>query len=285
MKRIILIILLSLVPWTLAAQENAYAGLTPDEILEIVFVKDQTARSQMDSLYAVGASVDELLPVITRVAMDDIENQDTALPLLDKYLSKEISLSDNSLRTLFYVIQHADYDVQAKYQDFIYDLYPMTIISGTEYAFFVDRLNVGQNKAQVYGCQVYMNGNANDRFFYPVKMDNDLRRHEVGLSDFYESVGNAFVGEYAPVFVSPGEYVIFGHIQAAGKDGNIVGVQAMIVFGKESIHTNSKGFYSIKFSDRDSIPARMRVVANGRKHSERIKVREGTDWQIIDVNL
>ncbi len=285
MKRIFLVAFAVFIAQTLLGQESIPIIQTPDQILEQVFVKDQTTRRQMDSLYAVGASVDEILPVATRVAMDDIENQQTALPLLEKYLSKEIPLSDNSLRTLFYVIQHADFDIQAKYQDFIYGLYPKKVISGTEYAFFVDRLNVGQNKAQVYGCQVYMNANIHDCLFYPIMTDPDVRRREVGLPDFDVNMGDAFTEDYAPVFVSPGEFVIFGHIQSVDASGNLSGVQAKIKFGRLEIRTNANGFYSVKFPDRTSVPGRMCVVANDKKCSKRIKLKRMSDWQIIDVNI
>lgn len=263
------------------AMSVAAQSMNADSLMAEILKKDQSVRQELVSLQEAGATVEELLPVITRMTEVDYENQMTALPLLDKYLARKISLADSSLRAMFYVIQHADGDIQMKYRDFVRMAYDGGVLTGTEYAFFVDRLNVSQNKAQVYGCQSHMNFNLQDQFLFPILNDPNPRRAEVGLPNLESQLGDTFVDEYAPQYVSDGEYVIFGHIMNASGGG----VSAKVVIGKIEVSTNAKGFYVVK-SDRKKVPGRLQVIASdGSKYTARIRKPKGADWEMIDLTV
>lgn len=163
---------------------------------------DQRVRRQLDSLARAGTDVTELLPLYEEMARTDAANQRKALPILEEYLAGTLPLSDESLTTLYYVIQHADLPVQAKYAPFIRSLFERDIITNVEFAWFTDRLLVRQRKAQTYGLQSYVYAGTGDPFLYPVsrKVRKAWRRIGLPVSDLNEIL-TSFGEGYTPLLL------------------------------------------------------------------------------------
>ena len=254
---------------------------TDDQKLKHIFNLDQNIRQTIDSLMAANAPSEKLMLSYQKMAEQDSYNQKIALPILDRYLTGEITLSEESLYALYYIIQHADGDIQVKYQDFIKKLFDKQIISNVEYGMFADRMNVRQNKAQLFGFQCYMDAYIKDKFLYPLSTSAKENRAELDMED--SNYSDLFSGEYAPLFVSPSEYVIFGHVlRQTGKSGEYNGIFAEVSVGNIKILTNHVGFYAIKLNKED-VPTNIDFSINGKQYSRPIQNKADTDWEIINV--
>ena len=178
-KTLVLLLAAAAVFSPLRSQE--VSGSHYDSVLRRIMEDDQRVRRQLDSLARAGTDVTELLPLYEEMARTDAANQRKALPILEKYLAGTLPLSDESLTTLYYVIQHADLPVQAKYAPFIRSLFERDIITNVEFAWFTDRLLVRQRKAQTYGLQSYVYAGTGDPFLYPVSRKVRKAWRRIGL--------------------------------------------------------------------------------------------------------
>lgn len=121
-----------------------------DSLLKKVFALDQKYRILLDSLAQSGTAPD--IELFYKIAKQDSLNQSVTFPIVDKIIKGELGgLTDNSYRACYYVIQHSDGTSQLKYAPLIKALFNKKLISNEEYMWVTDRLQVRQNKAQVYG--------------------------------------------------------------------------------------------------------------------------------------
>jgi len=281
-SRIMLLISLLYMGQNLFAQGNA-SFQTNDQILKHILDADQNIRQTLDSLQTDNASMEQVMSIYQEMARQDLDNQRIAFPILNIYLAGEINLSKESLYALYFIIQHADGDAQMKYQGFIKTLFDKQIISNIEYGMFVDRLNVRQNKMQLFGFQCYMNIYTQDRFLYPISSKAEERRAEIGLED--NDFDDFFSGEYAPLYILPSEYVIFGHaLRQTGQNGKFKGISAEVSVGQIKVSTNDIGFYAIKLN-KDDVPESLNFIIEGKQYPQRIHNVSGANWEIIDFMI
>lgn len=279
-KHVMLLFLLLFMGKNFYAQNNS-STQTNDQILKCLYDADQKIRLTFDSLQTAKASKEELMLILGEMGRVDFENQRIAFPILNTYLTGEINLLDESLNALYYIVQHADGEAQMKYQGFIKILFDKQIISNTEYGWFIDRLNVRQKKAQPFGFQSYTNAYTMDTFLYPISSETDELRAKIGMEN--PDYGESFSGEYAPIYMSSSEYVIFGHALCETQgDGVWKGIVAEVSVGEIKVLTNDIGFYAIKLN-RNDVPKNINFIIEGKLYSQCIHNVPEANWEIIDL--
>jgi hypothetical protein len=90
----------------------------------------------------------------------------------------------------FFLIQHADHVTQKELLPLMQKAYRTGELSGPNYALFIDRVLVGDERPQIYGTQPrpFDRWEAGEPVFYPIEdqANVDKRRAEVGLSSLSE---------------------------------------------------------------------------------------------------
>ena len=284
-KTLVLLLAAAAVFSPLRSQE--VSGSHYDSVLRRIMEDDQRVRRQLDSLARAGTDVTELLPLYEEMARTDAANQRKALPILEKYLAGTLPLSDESLTTLYYVIQHADLPVQAKYAPFIRSLFERDIITNVEFAWFTDRLLVRQRKAQTYGLQSYVYAGTGDPFLYPVsrKVRKAWRRIGLPVSDLNEIL-TSFGEGYTPLLLSEEEFALFGHAVRCDADDIGRGVPDVSVRTEDgrTCTTNENGFYALIVNKHD-LPGKLIFRYDGRVYEYPFGEFPDTDWEIIDATI
>lgn len=227
-----------------------------DLILERLFENDQKVRKNLDKYLNENPSTenqDQLIKLMKMVESTDKENQKEGLIILEKYLNKELFLNKSSLRYLYYIIQHADGKIQNKYKQFIEDLFKELIIDNKEYAWFVDRLRVRNNKAQKYGLQVKSWQDTNDSFPYPISENSENNFEKLSLESSKSFLNRTFLNEYSPLYINKDEFVIFGHVYK-NSNNTLTGIKDVVVINsnREITRTNNNGFYVLKIKRNKS---------------------------------
>lgn len=251
-----------------------------EKLLLDIFQKDQEIRKTVDSLMSVNSP--NLIDTLKKMNQIDKQNQEIVLPIMDRYLNDKVKLSKEALKTFYVVVQHADNEIQDKYEDLIKELYKEGVISNLDYARFIDRLLVSEHKAQLVGCQSRMNGYTQDLFPYPIVLSDSLRK-EMDMMDIKKELDSAYDDEYKPIYVTPSEFVILGHILTEDGENSYKGVSSISINinGNYSVHSGSKGFYKIKINKSD-FPLKIVLSNNKSKKEFEFQYEEGTDWIIYD---
>ena len=113
--------------------------------------------------------------------------------ILDKYgwLGSEV-IGQSGDNTLFLVIQHADLKTQEHYLPMMQDAVKKGNASSSGLAMLEDRIEIRNNRKQIYGSQIGRDPISNNYFVSPlIDPDNvDKRRAEVGLGNISEYVKN-----------------------------------------------------------------------------------------------
>lgn len=221
-----------------------------DSLLKEAFALDQKYRILLDSLAQSGTVPD--IELFYKIAKQDSVNQSVTFPIVDKIIKGELgSLTDNSYRACYYVIQHSDGTSQLKYAPFIKSLFNKKIISNEEYMWFTDRLQVRQNKAQVYGLQS-CRFETGDLMLYPVY--SGYRKAWAGIGEtFDKNIWESFTGDYLPVFIKKNEFVIIIHIKDPANNTKGIKNIEIIMDGIPIGKTNDYGFYLVKIK-KENIP-------------------------------
>lgn len=266
----------STIPMT--EKDNEY-----DKILAKVYYEDQAIRLKIDSLMNIGYP--DMMELYSEMSNKDLENQKIVIPILERYLKKEIELQDKSLEAIYIVIQHADFDIQHKYRSFIKHLYQKSIISNVDYARFIDRWVVRQNKAQLVGCQSAMNQYTQDPFPYPLQVSDSIRK-ELNMLDIKRELDSLFVNEYAPLYIEESEYVVFGNVMDKIKpESSYTGIENVeLSINGALIRTNKNGFYAIKIKKSD-FPLNIAVQHEEKKRNFILEMKNDSDWQILNIYL
>ncbi len=251
-----------------------------EKLLLEIFQKDQEIRKTVDCLILVNSP--NLIDTLKKMDEIDKQNQEIVLPIMDRYLKGKIKLSKESLKTFYVVVQHADDEIQNKYQDLIKKLSKEKVISNLDYARFIDRLLVSKHKFQVIGCQSRMNGYTQVSFPYPIVLSDSLRK-EMDMMEVKNELDSFFKDEYAPIYVTPSEFVIFGHILTEDGENSYKGVSSISINinGNYSFHSGSKGFYKIKIKKSD-FPLHIILSNKNSKKEFEFQYKEGTDFMVCD---
>ena len=191
---ILFLILFNVVNLSIVAQ-NENALKNANTILEKAFDDDQNIR---DSIIVLQKSNDintaEYRNLSEKMNQLDSINQLRVFPILDKYgwLGKP-TVSEKACRSYFYIIQHAKIDKQLKYYQQVKQAYRAKYISSSEYAMFVDRVNVRQNKFQKYATQTELDQLGNETLYPVIDINRlDLRRSKIGIEPIYSELRNSF---------------------------------------------------------------------------------------------
>jgi len=190
MKRnyyILFLILFDVVSLSIVAQnENALKNV--NTILEKAFDDDQNIR---DSIIVLQKSNDINTAEYRNLSIEmnkiDSINQLRVFPILDKYgWLGQPKVSEKACRSYFYIIQHAQIDRQLKYYRQVMQAYRAKYISSSEYAKFVDRVNVRQHKFQKYATQTELDQLGNETLYPVIDINRlDYRLSKIGLEPIY----------------------------------------------------------------------------------------------------
>jgi uncharacterized protein DUF6624 len=142
--------------------------------------RDQTVRNEMIKSGAEHPSK----AILARMKVIDSRNTTRMRSIIKKYGWPGLPLVGwDGTEAAFTLVQHADHSFQKELLPLIEKEYKAGDLSGPDYAFFLDRVLVGDGRPQVYGTQVesWKDG---EPMLYPItdEADVDKRRAEVGLS-------------------------------------------------------------------------------------------------------
>ena len=191
---ILFLILFNVIIASIVAQNKNTLKIA-NTILEKAYDDDQNSR---DSIVVMQNRNDintaEYKKLFIEMNNHDSINQLIVFPVLDKYgWLGQPKVSEKACRSYFYIIQHAQIDKQIKYYQQVIHAYSAKYISSSEYAMFVDRVNVRQNKFQEYATQTEIDQFGN-MTLYPVIDINrlDYRRSKIGIEPIYSELKNSF---------------------------------------------------------------------------------------------
>jgi hypothetical protein len=152
--------------------------------LEIIREKDQRYRGQMrgfsdrygwsspqvDSLWVLQAPFDSL-------------NTLRVIEIIEEYGYPGKTLVGDQASSTFLVIQHADLEVQEKYLPILVKAAEAGELQYASLALLIDRVNMRNNKPQIYGSQLQRNEETGGWIFYSIEDEKNVnkRREKVGL--------------------------------------------------------------------------------------------------------
>lgn len=240
---ILFLILFNMVSLSIFAQ-NKNTLKNVNTILEKAYDDDQNSR---DSIIALQKRNDintaEYRNLLIEMNKQDSINQLIVFPILDKYdWLGQPKVSEKACSSYFYIIQHAQIDKQLKYYQQVMKAYRAKYISSSEYAMFVDRVNVKQNKFQKYATQTEIDQLGN-MTLYPVIDINrlDYRRSKIGIEPIYSELKNSF----SILNVCKDDKVLIFHIMNQTK-----GISDVDVFINDKLvgKSNDKGLFQCKIA-------------------------------------
>ena len=244
---ILFLILFNVVSLSIVAQnENALKNV--NTILEKAFDDDQNTRDTIIVLQKRNdINTAEYRNMLIRMNKHDSINQLKVFPILDKYgwLGKP-KVSEKACRSYFYIIQHAQIDKQLKYYRQVMQAYRAKYISSSEYAMFVDRVNVRQNKFQKYATQTELDQLGNETLYPVIDINRlDYRLSKMGLEPIYGELSNL----YSILNVCKDDKVLIFRIMNKNQTKGISDVDIFIndkLVGK----SNDKGLFQCKIAKK-----------------------------------
>ena len=239
-------------------------------VLEQAFDNDQNVRdSSIMILEKHGVFSSEYKNALLRMNEQDSINQSIVFPILDKYgWLGNAKVSHKACNAFFYVIQHAGLASQIKYSQKVKEAFHLRYINPYEYSIFVDRLNIKQNKYQIYGSQTEFDQSGNT-FLYPVldikHLDKQLKK--LGLKPKYKELEK----DFQLLNVKEKDKVVMVWVKDKTMTKPIANVN-LYVNGKFVGKTDDKGFFQGKLK-KIKFPFTLYVVYNNKK----IKQMPSTD--------
>ena len=276
---ILFLILFNMVSMSISAQnKNVLKNI--NEILEKAFDVDQNTR---DSIIALQKHNDINTAEYRNLSIDmnkhDSINQLEVFPILDKYgWLGQPKVSEKACRSYFYIIQHAQIDKQLKYYQQVMQAYRAKYISSSEYAMFVDRVNVRQNKFQEYATQTEIDQFGN-MTLYPVIDINrlDYRRSKIGIEPIYSELKNSF----SILNVCKDDKVLIFRIMDQNQTKGISDVDIFIndkLVGK----SNDKGLFQCKIA-KTTQSIIIALKKNNVKKEKKYVVKENDDFSDLYI--
>jgi len=244
---ILFLILFNVVSLSIVAQnENALKNV--NTILEKAFDDDQNTR---DSIIILQTRNDINTAEYRNLSIEmnkyDSINQLIVFPILDKYgWLGQPKVSEKACRSYFYIIQHAQIDKQLKYYQQVMQAYRAKYISSSEYAMFVDRVNVKQNKFQKYATQTEIDQLGNMTLYPVIDIDRlDYRRSKIGIEPIYSELKKSF----SILNVCQDDKVLIFRIMDKNQTKGISDVDVFIN-GKLVGKSNDKGLFQCKIAKK-----------------------------------
>lgn len=159
-------------------------------ILDTVYRNDQTIRFQFfDDLKKYGQKSEEFRATVITMNKQDSINIIKVEEILDKHgwLGEDV-IGENGNQTLFFVVQHAELNVQEKYLPMLREAVTNNNAKPSQLALLEDRISMRNGKEQTYGSQTKIDDKTGKSYFTPIKDPEnvDRRRASVGLQPMAE---------------------------------------------------------------------------------------------------
>ncbi|MBK5284318.1 MAG: hypothetical protein JJE25_02860 [Bacteroidia bacterium] len=151
--------------------------------LDSILVEDQKYRMMSDSVAEkYGHESKEMQELWKTINEKDSINLIKVKEVLDKYgwLGADVAGQEGS-EALFLVIQHSDLKTQEKYLPMIKEAVKNGKARGADLALLVDRIEMRNERPQIYGSQVVMQDGKNVIYKIIDEVNVNKRRAEVGL--------------------------------------------------------------------------------------------------------
>ena len=276
---ILFLILFNVVSLSIVAQnENALKNV--NTILEKAFDDDQNTRDTIIVLQKRNdTNTAEYRNMLIRMNKHDSINQLKVFPILDKYgwLGKP-KVSEKACRSYFYIIQHAQIDKQLKYYQQVMQAYRAKYISSSEYAMFVDRVNVRQNKFQKYATQTELDQLGNETLYPVIDINRlDYRLSKMGMDPIYGELSNL----YSILNVCKDDKVLIFRIMNKNQTKGISDVDIFIndkLVGK----SNDKGLFQCKIV-RKARSINIALKKDNVKKEKKYVVKDSDDFSNLYI--
>ena len=276
---ILFLILFNVVSLSIVAQnENALKNV--NTILEKAFDDDQNTR---DSIIILQTRNDINTAEYRNLSIEmnkyDSINQLIVFPILDKYgWLGQPKVSEKACRSYFYIIQHAQIDKQLKYYQQVMQAYRAKYISSSEYAMFVDRVNVRQNKFQKYATQTELDQLGNETLYPVIDINRlDYRLSKMGLEPIYGELSNL----YSILNVCKDDKVLIFRIMNKNQTKGISDVDIFIndkLVGK----SNDKGLFQCKIV-RKARSINIALKKDNVKKEKKYVVKDSDDFSNLYI--
>ena len=153
--------------------------------LEQIYSDDQLYRGQDDFVLSkFGWQSKEYAALQDGMRKQDSINQVKVGAILEKYgWLGEPEVGEDGASGLWYVIQHADYQMQSKYLPMMKVALKEKKLKGGRFALLEDRMALREGRKQIYGSQVSSNAKTGEQFVAPIENPEsvDQRRAEMEL--------------------------------------------------------------------------------------------------------
>lgn len=284
-----IIVLFVLINSVLVCHATMQKGIDRKKIiktLEEAYQRDQAPRLIIDSLMRSGVTDGNLyLPAITQQREADSINIKVVLPIIDTLYKFEIyDLDTIAYEWCWIIIQHANNDVMVGYTDFIEELANRDLISKSSYMKFVDRLEVRNERAQIYGYQFHRLANGT-MIQYPILKGREKRWKKLGCEYKMNSIISAdYIINYYATEIEKDQFVCIGFIFEGERDSSIENctpvVNAKILLNKRVVAvTDSCGYFSV-IMNKKKLPSNIEVLINGMPIEYKIEQNKDKDFSI-----
>ncbi|HXB11780.1 MAG TPA: DUF6624 domain-containing protein [Bacteroidia bacterium] len=161
--------------------------------LDSIFIVDQSGRDKLQQLAINGIKdTASVIALAMKMNVTDMSNQERVNAILDKYgwLGPDV-VGDSGTNALFFVIQHSGLTNQEKYLPMVREAVKNGKAKASELALLEDRVNIGENKKQIYGSQIVSNSTGGMEVAPIEDPDNvDKRRAQMGLDSMSDYCKN-----------------------------------------------------------------------------------------------
>ncbi len=178
--------------------------------LELMYNKDQNARTKLSEMIANGEKFDFAL--VKNMNIADSINKIRMIEILDEHgwMSKD-KIGNKAFSALFLVIQHADLETMQRFFPGLQKYAAKDSTEMTSAALMEDRILMYQSKKQIYGSQAssrIKKEGGNEYFIWPIENPEEVndRRVKVGFKETVESYAESMNAVYNPQEI----LIIFG---------------------------------------------------------------------------
>lgn len=241
--------------------------------LEKIMDADQNLREKFDcALDSFGDNSPEFILATRNLNISDSINQQQIDSIFHKYgWLTPPAVSEKASKAYFYVIQHAPYEFQKKYETPVILAFEKGIIDRQEFNFFIDRLAIREQKYQKYGTQI-MTDNMGNNYFVPIDTTNNSTSH------FLKEIELRMRNKDFILFSNPDYITLFVHVFNPNTNRPVSSIDVCLN-DKKVGKTNARGFFQVLIPREKGEPLLTVTDANGeKKQSMRLKFHEQIDF-------
>lgn len=241
--------------------------------LEKIMDADQNLREKFDcALDSFGDNSPEFILATRNLNISDSINQQQIDSIFHKYgWLTPPAVSEKASKAYFYVIQHAPYEFQKKYETPVILAFEKGIIDRQEFNFFIDRLAIREQKYQKYGTQI-MTDNMGNNYFVPIDTTNNSTSH------FLKEIELRMRNKDFILFSNPDYITLFVHVFNPNTNRPVSSLDVYLN-DKKVGKTNARGFFQMLITREKGESLLTVTDANtGKKQSMRLKFHEQIDF-------